>query len=143
MAEVINTSKTDKGTVLIQIEVPIVEAQQLNFGLGNIVVFDKDFEKEEKPIKISSRGKEGATKYFKVPSRSKERIDIEADVNLKVLEREDDILFIYSVPKLKKFRSIKVKEAVNTHKCRKCGERFITKDPTLYYCGECVVNRYG
>ena len=97
MGEIISTQQTRQGKVLMQVEVDHDEALMLRGHMRNVRLFSEEASGSE--ANISERGKNGATKYFRIPRHLRRNLPCRAPVNCQKLETDNRVLFVYSVQK--------------------------------------------
>jgi hypothetical protein len=97
MGTILSTKLKGEGSVTFEVLMPYEEAVQLQGHMDDIHIFSENT--TEIKTNISTRGKNGSTKYFLVPRDLRHNIDLNREINCQKIELKEKIIFIYSVDK--------------------------------------------
>jgi hypothetical protein len=94
---ILSTKLKGEGSVIFEVLMPYEEAVQLQGHMDDIHIFSEGT--SELKTNVSTRGKNGATKYFLIPRELRQDIDFKSEINCQKIDLKDKIIFIYSVDK--------------------------------------------
>ena len=97
MGTILSTKLKGAENVVFEVLMPYEEAVQLQGHMDDIHLFSENI--SELRANVSTRGKNGATKYFLVPRDLRRSISLNKEINCQKIELKDKVIFIYSVDK--------------------------------------------
>ena len=97
MGTIQSSKLKDNGKVILEVHLDYEEAMHLQGHMDNVHLFSENV--SEVRTNISTRGKNGATKYLLIPRNLRKNIDFEKEINCQKIDLKEKIIFIYSVPK--------------------------------------------
>ena len=97
MASIIS-SKVNKDHVVISFKVSFEEAKELNGHLANIHLIAEDNEGET--ATITEKGRKGCTKYFLIPKKLREDIQLKKEASCVRIDCKEKMLWVYIMDKL-------------------------------------------
>ncbi|MFP4111809.1 MAG: hypothetical protein ACLFUO_02325 [Candidatus Woesearchaeota archaeon] len=93
----ITSSKRNGEQIVFEVEVDYEEAIGLQGHFNNVHLFSENVAEFE--TNIATRGKNGATKYFLIPRKIRNKMNLSSMVNCQKIETKEKILFVYVVDK--------------------------------------------
>ena len=90
-------SKLKGDKVLLEVQLEYEEAVQLQGHMDKICIFSENV--SDIKTNISTRGKNGATKYLLIPKELRKNLNLEKEIDCQKIDMQDKIIFIYSLPK--------------------------------------------
>ena len=86
-------SKLKGDKVLLEVQLEYEEAVQLQGHMDKICIFSENV--SDIKTNISTRGKNGATKYLLIPKELRKNLNLEKEIDCQKIDMQDKIIFIY------------------------------------------------
>lgn len=97
MGTIISSKLKGEGKIVFEVLLEYDEAIQLQGHMDNVIVFSEN--NTEISTRISTRGKNSATKYLLIPKNLRTNLRLDKGVSCQKLELKDKVLLIYAVDK--------------------------------------------
>jgi hypothetical protein len=97
MGTILSTKLKGEDKVIFEVLMDYDEAVQLQGHMDDIHLFSENI--SELRTNVSTRGKNGTTKYLLIPREMRKDIDFGKDINCQKIILNDKIVFIYVVEK--------------------------------------------
>lgn len=97
MGTILSTKLKGANDIIFEVIMPYEESIQLHGHMDDIHIFSENT--TEMKTNISTRGKNGSTKYFLIPKDLRRNIDLNKEINCQKIDLKEKIIFIYSVDK--------------------------------------------
>jgi hypothetical protein len=97
MGTILGSKLKGEGKVIFEVLMDYEEAVQLQGHMDNIHLFSENI--TDLKTKISTRGKNAATKYLLIPRSLRKNIKFDKEINCQKIELKEKIIFVYVVDK--------------------------------------------
>ena len=97
MGTILSSKLKGEGKVIFEILMDYEEALQIQGHMDNVHIFSENI--TDLKTKVSTRGKNAATKYLLIPKELRKNIKLDKDIHCQKIELKDKIIFVYVVEK--------------------------------------------
>lgn len=97
MGTILSSRMKDDGKVIFEVSLDYDEAKQLKGFMDDVHIFSENV--ADIRTKISTRGKNDATKYFLVPRELRKKLNFNSDISCQKIDLKTKTIFVYVVEK--------------------------------------------